>query len=133
MKQTYMLDTNMCALILNQRPPQLLAVLQGYVEKRHRIVISSITCAELLFGDTGFNDAAIKAFMARIDSVLPWDLEAVQATAKIKQQLGENASLIGRNDTMIAGHAISSGSVLITNLSEVFQPVPDLVYNDWVK
>ena len=69
--------------------------------------------------------------MARIDAVLAWDLAAVDATVKIKKSLSDKGTPIGNNDTMIAGHAVSADSVLVTNNKKEFRRVPDLEIEDW--
>lgn len=49
--------------------------------------------------------------------------------------LGKSArkTPIGPNDTAIAGHAIATGAVLVTNNVREFERVPDLILEDWVK
>lgn len=69
--------------------------------------------------------------MERIDSVLAWDQEAVEATAIIKQALGDVGEMIGNNDAMIAGHAISAECILVTNNVKEFKRVAELVIEDW--
>lgn len=53
MKKTFMLDTNICSFIMRERPESVLSELQAKVLHRDRIVISSITYAELRFGAIG--------------------------------------------------------------------------------
>lgn len=136
MKQTYMLDINICSFIMRKRPEMLLATLQSHVENRDKIIISSITYAELRFGAIGKkaspkHNVIVDEFMERIDSVLAWDRDAVEATAMIKKALGDAGQMIGNNDAMIAGHAISSGCVLVTNNVNEFNRVADLIVQDW--
>ncbi len=131
-----MLDTNVCSFIMRKRPENLLATLQSHVENRDKIIISSITYAELRFGAIGKkaspkHNVIVDEFMERIDSVLAWDKEAVEATAMIKKVLGDAGQMIGNNDAMIAGHAISSGCVLVTNNVNEFNHVADLIVQDW--
>ncbi|HDT2940129.1 TPA: VapC toxin family PIN domain ribonuclease, partial [Escherichia coli] len=38
---------------------------------------------------------------------------------------------IGPNDTAIAGHAIATGAILVTNNVREFERVPGLVLEDW--
>ncbi len=71
--------------------------------------------------------------MERIDSVLAWDKEAVEATTIIKKALGDAGQMIGNNDAMIAGHAISAGCILVTNNVKEFKRVPKLTIEDWSK
>jgi tRNA(fMet)-specific endonuclease VapC len=39
---------------------------------------------------------------------------------------------IGNNDLFIAAHALSLGSVLVTNNEREFSQVPDLTYENWL-
>ncbi|OAA10913.1 tRNA(fMet)-specific endonuclease VapC [Klebsiella pneumoniae] len=73
----------------------------------------------------------VDAFCARLDSVLPWDRAAVDATTEIKATLAAAGTPIGPNDTAIAGHAIAAGAVLVTNNVREFARVPGLVLEDW--
>jgi len=121
---------------MRKRPEMLLATLQSHVENRDKIIISSITYAELRFGAIGKkaspkHNVIVDEFMERIDSVLAWDKDAVEATAMIKKVLGDAGQMIGNNDAMIAGHAISSGCVLVTNNVNEFNRVADLIVQDW--
>jgi len=132
-----MLDTNICSFIMRERPVSVLKELQARVQDRNKIVISSITYAELRFGAIGKksspkHNTIVDEFMNRIDSVLAWDLNAVDATVKIKRALSDKGTLIGNNDTMIAGHAISAECILVTNNTKEFKRVPGLKFEDWV-
>ena len=138
MKQTYMLDTNICSFIMRERPLKLLKLLQTHVENKDRIVVSAITYAEMRFGAIGKKAAPkhgviVDDFMSRIDRVLPWDKPAVDATTVIKKQLSDKGRPIGVNDTAIAGHAIASGCVLITNNTKEFLRVEGLQIEDWTQ
>jgi tRNA(fMet)-specific endonuclease VapC len=137
-KKTYMLDTNICSFIMRERPEALLKVLQGHVENKDRLVVSSITYAELRFGAIGKNASPkhtiiVERFMERIDAVLPWDKAAVDATALIKQYLAVQGKPIGPNDAAIAGNAIATECVLVTNNTREFDRVPGLHVEDWTK
>lgn len=131
-----MLDTNICSFIMREQPVSVLNQLQVHVENRDRIVISAITYSELRFGAIGKkaspkHNIIVDEFMARIDAVLAWDKSAVEASAKIKKILCRQGNLIGNNDTLIAGHAISEKCVLVTNNTKEFARVPDLIFEDW--
>lgn len=131
-----MLDTNICSYVMRERPESVLTELQSKVMHRDRIVISAITYAELRFGAIGKrsspkHNVIVDEFMARIDAVLAWDKGAVEATAQIKKHLSDQGTPIGNNDTMIAGHAMSEGCILVTNNRKEFDRVPDLEIEDW--
>ena len=123
---------------MRERPLELLKALQAHVENKDRIVISAITYAEMRFGAIGKkaspkHNVIVDEFMSRIDSVLAWDQAAVEATALIKKDLSDKGSPIGANDNAIAGHAIASGCVLVTNNTREFERVQDLHIEDWTQ
>jgi tRNA(fMet)-specific endonuclease VapC len=61
--------------------------------------------------------------------VLPFDAAAAIAYGRIIAQCGWAK---GRDyDRMIAAHAISSGSVLVTNTIADFQDIPGLTVQNW--
>ena len=136
MNSPYMLDTNICSFIMRERPFHVLKKLQSCVDDRRLIVISAITYAELRFGAMGKkaspkHNVMVDAFVERLNAVLPWDKAAVDATAVAKKQLSDQGTPIGPNDTMIAGHAIASGCVLVTNNTREFERVSGLLLEDW--
>ena len=111
-------------------------MLQSHVENKDRILISAITHAELRFGAVGTkaspkHSVIVDQFLARIDGVLPWDKDAVDATTAIKQYLAGKGTPIGSKDAAIAGHAVAVDCVLVTNNTREFNRVPDLHVEDW--
>ncbi len=134
---TYMLDTCICSFIMREQPLAVLRRLAEEVAKNNRIVISAITYAEMRYGQIGKkaspkHKTLIDEFVKRLDEVLPWDQAAVDATIAVKTNLTKAALVIGDNDTAIAGHAIASGCLLITNNVSEFKRVSGLSYEDWV-
>lgn len=133
-----MLDTCICSFIMREQPEAVLKRLEQAVLRRHRIVVSAITYAEMRFGCTGKKASPrhaqlVDAFCSRLDAVLAWDRAAVDATTEIRAVLAAAGTPIGSNDAAIAGHAIASGAILVTNNVREFERVPDLQYEDWVK
>lgn len=138
MSLTYMLDTNICSFIMREQPQAVIDKLQECVLRRERIVVSAITYAEMRFGAVGKkasprHNLLVDAFCKRLDAVLPWDRVAVDATTEIKITLAAAGTPIGPNDTAIAGHAIATGAVLVTNNLREFERVPGLKVVDWVR
>lgn len=138
MTQLYMLDTNICSFIMRERPAALLERLQACVDAQERIVISAITYAEMRFGSIGKKASPkhagmVSAFVARLDGVLPWDSAAVDETTRIRVELAKLGTPIGENDSAIAGHAVSSSAVVVTNNVREFIRVPNLRYEDWTR
>ncbi len=133
-----MLDTCICSFIMRENPISVLEKLQSVVNKQHRVVISAITYQEMKFGLLGKNAKPkhailVSEFIKRIDEILPWDKEAVDATTEVKRQLMTKGTPIGNNDTAIAGHAIATNCLLVTNNIREFSRVDGLKYEDWVR
>lgn len=134
---TYMLDTCICSFIMREHPASVLQRLAEQVAQNNRIVISAITYAEMRYGQIGKkaspkHKTLVDEFVKRLDEVLPWCQAAVDATVAVKTQLTKAGVVIGENDTAIAGHAITSDCVLVTNNVREFSRVTGLYYEDWV-
>lgn len=117
---TYMLDTDICAYIMRQRPTAVLARLQAAVERQNGIVVSVITYYEMLLGTVGRkasprHAALVNAFVGRLSAILPWDRGAAEEAVRLHRDLAARGTPIGGNDTMIAGHALAADCVLVTN------------------
>ncbi|MDY7549161.1 type II toxin-antitoxin system VapC family toxin [Glaciimonas sp. CA11.2] len=132
-----MLDTCICSFIMREHPVSVLQRLAEEVAQNNRIVISAITYAEMRYGQIGKkaspkHKTLVDEFVKRLDEILPWDQAAVDTTVEVKIQLTKAGSVIGENDTAIAGHAIAADCVLVTNNVREFSRVPGLSYEDWV-
>jgi tRNA(fMet)-specific endonuclease VapC len=136
MSAVYMLDTNICSFIMRERPSVVLDRLQKAVELQNRIAISVITYYEMLLGAVGKNASPrhaglVEAFVARLSAILPWDRGAAEEAARVRRELAAKGTLIGGNDTMIAGHALAANCVLVTNNTREFSRVARLRVEDW--
>lgn len=132
-----MLDTCICSFIMRERAVSVISRLATEVEQGNRIVVSTITYAEMRYGQIGKEASAkhkslVDEFVKRLDAVLPWDKQAVDATVELMRVLAKAGTPIGANDAAIAGHAIASGCTVVTNNVREFSRVPGLVYEDWV-
>jgi len=122
---------------MREQPIAVLQKLQAVVGKQHRIVISAITYQEMQYGLLGKKASPkhavlVEGFLKRVDEILPWGKMAVDETTKVKRDLMAKGTPIGNNDTAIAGHAIATGCVLVTNNTREFQRVEGLKLEDWV-
>ncbi len=132
----YMLDTNICSFIMRERPASVLQRLQGAVEAQDSIVISVITYYEMLLGTISRtasprHAALVEAFVARLSAILPWERTAAEEATRLRQRLASQGTPIGGNDTVIAGHALAAGCVLVTNNFREFSRVAGLSVEDW--
>ncbi len=134
---TFMLDTCICSFIMREMPRSVLERLAEEVANGNRIVISTITYAEMRYGQIGKKASpklgpAIDEFVRRLDGILPWDAATVDKTLEVRQQLAALGTPIGNNDAAIAAHALATGCVLVTNNTREFSRVTGLPYEDWV-
>jgi len=129
----FMLDTNICIYVLQNRSKRL----------RHKfkvgkdLSISSVTYAELCFGIE--NSAPplrserweqLGLFTRLLDiEALDWNVG--RHYGYLRARLKEQGKPIGNNDLFIASHAQSVGAVLVTNNVREFSRVPDLVVENW--
>lgn len=132
----YMLDTDICSYIMKQHPVNTLETLQQKTQDGHIICISVITYSELLFGAQrsarpAKHKTLIKEFCDRLEQIIAWDKAAANEYARLYNYLLKKGNPIGINDTMIAGHALSIGAILVTNNVRHFKKVPKLKVENW--
>ena len=131
----YLLDTNICVLLIRQKSPQVLAQLTT-----HGIVhvgISAITVAELQYGvhkssHVHQNQQALDQFLLPL-TILPFDEATALSYGQIRAALERQGLPIGSLDTLIAAHALSAQLTLVTNNVREFSRVAGLKIEDWAK
>lgn len=129
----YLLDTNTCIYIINERPAQVLQRFRRFAVTE--LGISSITVAELAFGvaksKSSRNRAALEAFLLPLE-VAEFDLTAAFAYGELRAELERRGSPIGPLDLQIAAHALSLGTTIVTNNEREFGKVPGLKIDNWI-
>jgi tRNA(fMet)-specific endonuclease VapC len=131
----YMLDTNICIYIIKQKPQ---AVIERFVQTEiSQIGISSITLSKLLFGVSKSskpdqNKIALAQFIAPLE-IMPYDDQAALCYGDLRACLEKQGQPIGSLDMLIAAHALSINSTLVTNNEKEFIRIPDLKIENWVK
>ena len=130
----YMLDTDISSYIIKKRPLSVLARFEQL--KMEQLCISIITYAELRYGvlrssSQKVNLPIVEDFVNRL-IILPWDRQAAIQYGQLRVKLESEGISIGCMDTMIAAHALSDNSILITNNLKHFQRVPNLIVENWV-
>jgi tRNA(fMet)-specific endonuclease VapC len=126
----YLIDTNIAIHARDGTD----SVLDKLAEHDGAVLLSALSLAELQRGlyktshDTPVRHVRLETLLRQIP-VLPFDAAAAVAYGRIIAQCGWAK---GRDyDRMIAAHAISSGSVLVTNNVADFQDIPGLTVQDW--
>jgi len=128
----YLLDTNIVIYTLKNRPHQ---VRDRFTANDGHMAISSVTLGELIFGAERSSQAlanlrVIESLLAKIE-VLPFEKPAAYHFGQIRAELMSAGRPIGPYDMMIAGHARSSGLILVTNNLREFERVPGIRLENW--
>lgn len=129
----FLLDTNICIFTIKRKPPE---IHMQFHQHQGQMAISTVTLMELIYGaeksqSPERNLSEIEGFAARLE-VLEYGMEAARHTGQLRAELARIGQPIGPYDQMIAGHARSTGLIVVTNNLREFERVPGLRVVDWV-
>ena len=129
----YMLDTNICIYIKNNKPLRVLEKLQSL--NAIEVCMSSVTYAELFYGAMKSqhpikNIEQIIALKNAI-AILNFDESAAEKYGEIRADLEKQGLASGSNDFLIADHALSQQCVLVSNNLREFHRVKNLQTENW--
>ena len=132
----YLLDTNICIYIINEKPKKVLKKFEQYPV--HEFGISSITHAELQYGvkkskNKNTNQTALDEFLLPL-TILPFHGKRLVACyGEIRVLLESKGRTIGPLDMLIAAHALSLDLTIISNNIKEFERIPNLKCENWVQ
>ena len=135
---SFLLDTNACIAVINNRPEAVRSRLQQVLKDESRVWVSSIAAFELWYGvgkssRPEVNARRVAAFFAGPVAILSFDNEDARAAGTLRAQLERAGRPIGAYDLLIAGQALRRNFILVTaNVSE-FRRVEGLVWQNWAK
>jgi tRNA(fMet)-specific endonuclease VapC len=130
----YLLDTDMCIYIMNNRPPQVISRCRQC--EPGEIGVSAVTLSELRYGVS--KSTQQKKNKVRLDEflvpfvVVAYDQEAANVYGDIRFQLEKRGTPIGSLDMLIAAQALSQNLILVTNNEKEFQRIMKLKVENWV-
>jgi tRNA(fMet)-specific endonuclease VapC len=131
---SYLLDTDICIYLLNEGSPALYEQFQKHA--RARICVSTITEAELYYGalhsqKSQQNRERVVLFLDPLET-LPFDSQAAQEFAMIKEAFTKKGNPIGVMDMLIAAVAKAQGMSVVTNNQRHFTRVRGLKVENWL-
>lgn len=130
----YLLDTNICIYLRQNRPPEVTARFRRL--QPGEAVLSVITYGELAYGAERSKQRprALESLARLVSllSVLPLPEDAAMAYGQIRAALEFRGEMIGGNDLWIAAHAKSAGLTLVTNNEREFRRIPGLKIQNWI-
>jgi tRNA(fMet)-specific endonuclease VapC len=130
----YLLDTNILSDLV--RHPQGRIAEQIARVGEGAIYTSIIVAAELRFGAAKRGAERLTLQLERILSALevqPFDAPADTAYAELRTQLEAAGLPIGGNDMLIAAHARSMSSIIVTDNEREFSRVSGLTVENWLR
>lgn len=132
----YMLDTDVASYAMRHRLKSLDQRLQALDTTQY--CISVVTRAELKLRIervpiTHPSPTLVEDFL-QLTRTRDWDWRAADAFARSYERLRRHGALIADRDLMIAAHAISLGTILVTNNTRHFSRLaPELTIENWIK
>ena len=130
---TYLLDTNICIYIINEKPLQ---VLQRLIQTgRESLAISTVTVAELAFGIAKSKREGSRIKLENFLSQFPivdWNQEAAWMYGNVRKALEAKGQRIGERDLLLACQALALDATMVTNNTREFERVDGLKWENWV-
>ena len=130
---TYLIDTNICIYILNQRPQKVIQRFRRFDPGEIRV--STITISELQYGVSNSkyrrqNQTRLDDFLVPFD-VLAYDGKAASVYGKLRFALEQKGQPIGPLDLLIAAQAFAHRLTLVTNNTKEFERIDGLAIENW--
>ncbi len=130
----YLLDTNICIYILNNRDPTMVRRFRAL--RPAEVVVCSIVRSELYYGArrsqrVDANLERLRFFLAPLSS-LSFDDRCAEEAGQIRASLAFDGNPIGPNDLLIAATARAFDAVLVTRNTSEFGRVAGLRVEDWL-
>lgn len=129
----YLLDTNICIGILNDKEPELREKVRSL--KKSDVAICSVIKAELFYGAKKSqhrtkNEQRLEIFFSQVQS-LPFDDESAEHYGALRALLEQAGSPIGANDLMIAAVAQQHKLTVVTRNEREFKAIPSIQFVTW--
>ena len=131
----YLLDTNICIYIINEKPNKILRKFEQYPV--YEFGISSITHAELQYGvekskNKNTHQNALDEFLLPL-TILPFHgKRLVTCYGEIRALPESKGKTIGPLDMLIAAHALDQDLTIISNNIKEFSRIPNLKCQNWI-
>lgn len=134
----YLLDTNACIALINNKGPVVRTSLQKALAADAKVLISSVVAFELWYGVAKSarpeaNARLLETFFAGPVSLLAFEPEDAKVAGRVRAGLEAVGKPIGAYDLLIAGQALRHQLTLITANGKEFARVKGLEWEDWAK
>ena len=130
----YLLDTNAVADLI-RNPQGVIAQRVGEVGEAD-VCTSIVVAAEVRYGAARRGSARLTAQCEAVLGALeivPFAAPADAFYARIRAGLEAKGKVIGRNDLLIAAHALTLGATIVTDNEREFARISDLACVNWLR
>lgn len=134
----YLLDTNACIALINDRPASVRTRFKKAVERGAQTNVSTIVVFELWYGVAKSerqeaNTIRLETFLAGSINLLPFEEEDARTAGKIRAAIEAAGRPIGAYDLLIAAQALRLKLTLVTANVREFARIKGLEWEDWAK
>jgi tRNA(fMet)-specific endonuclease VapC len=134
----YLLDTNACIALINNKSPSVRTRLQKALAQDEKVLVSSVVAFELWYGVAKSarpesNARLVETFFAGPVSLLAFEPEDAKVAGRLRAGLEAVGKPIGAYDLLIAGQALRHQLTLITANVREFGRVKGLEWEDWAR
>ena len=134
----YLLDTNACIALINNKSPLVRTRLQKVLAQDEKVLVSSVVALELWYGVAKSarpeaNARLVETFFAGPVSLLAFEPEDAKVAGRVRANLEAVGKPIGAYDLLIAGQALRHQLTLITANGMEFGRVKGLEWEDWAR
>jgi len=135
---SYLLDTNACIAVINDKPSAVRLRLQEVLDRDAEVLVSTVVAFELWYGvakstHQEANARRLETFFAGPVSLLPLEEEDAKAAGRVRAAMESAGKPIGAYDLLIAGQALHRKMTLVTANAREFGRIKGLAWEDWAK
>jgi tRNA(fMet)-specific endonuclease VapC len=131
----YLVDTDICIYIMNNRPPEI-------AEKLKKLTYGSVGMSVITLGELSAGAEKSKRRKDALSTIellknsieiLDMKTSVANIFGRIKTHLELKGKIIGVNDLWIASHALDLELTVVTNNTREFSRVPKLKIENWAE
>ena len=131
---SFLLDTNICIYLLNDRRPEALEIARRFVAAD--CMLSVMTELELEVGRIKSQrgpryEVTLARFLASL-TVMALTRDDARLAARLRASLETKGTPIGPYDLLIAAQALNRDLTIVTNNETEFRRVPGLKLENWI-
>jgi tRNA(fMet)-specific endonuclease VapC len=132
----YLLDTNVCIVLINGSSPPVRARFSKVIESGEPVWVPSVTAHELWYGvaksvQRQANALRLQKFLGGPMQLLEFTGEDARHAGEIRSRLERAGRPIGAYNVLIAGQAVHRKLTLATANTREFARVQGLLWQDW--